>query len=97
MPGVYGQVPQVRALAELLSCTIVSVDSSTLFERVPVFTCGERRTVRLRSWSADLAPLLLARQREVASSDEPRPMVVIVNNGGQGAGGHFDGTRLAEI
>ena len=90
--GVYAQSPQIRALAELLSCTIVSIDSSTLFDRVPVYAAGDSQTVRIKSWERELAPAI---RGQGGSGDAPlgaQPLVVVINNGSLGADGHFDAT-----
>ena len=86
--GCYAQTPQLRGLAEVLGRTLISIDGGALYDRVPVFTPGERRTVRLRSWRREVAPDL--------RSKSPPPLVII-NNGALDASGHFDGTRRAEV
>jgi hypothetical protein len=85
--GTYADTPILRALAEVLRCVIVSLDSSRLFDRVPVFTCGQRQTLKLKSWRT-IAPLL-ARGESLATD---LPTIVIVNNGLLGPGSHFDAT-----
>ena len=86
--GVYAKTPQLRGLAEVLRCCMVSIDSARLFDRVPVFTCGRQQSLALRSWR-EIAPSL-ARGESLA---EGMPTIVIVNNGQDGAGSHFDATR----
>ena len=78
--GVYAQAPQLRALAEVLQCTIVAVDSSSLFDRVPVYAPGRKQTVRIRAWSTQLVPLLLA-QRGRPTGHPPDPPVPAAGGG----------------
>ena len=91
--GTYAQTPQLRGMAEVLRCCIVSIDSAALYDRVPVFICGERRTVQLRSWR-EMAPVI-ARGESIAPAESGLPTIVIVNNGESGPAGHFDGTSRA--
>lgn len=86
--GTYAQTPQLRGLAEVLQCCLVSIDTSALFDRVPCFTHGQSKTVKLRSWRDEIAPVL-ARGRSLV---EGMPTAVILNNGRLDASGHFDGT-----
>ena len=86
--GEYAQTPQLRGLAEVLSCCVVSLDSDKLYDRVPVFTHGQAKTLRLRSWRDEVAPIL----RRSESLVDAMPTIVIVNNGRSDAGGHFDAT-----
>ena len=88
--GTYAQTPQLRGLAEVLRCCIVSIDSAALYDRVPVFTCGQRQTVKLKSWR-EMAPAI-ARGESIAPAGTALPTIVIVNNGDSGPGGHFDAT-----
>ena len=97
LSGVYAQSPQIRALAELLSCTIVSLDSSTLFDRVPVYAVGDPQTVRLKSWASQLAPVIKRRAAtKLRDAVGAQPIVVVINNGSLGAGGHFDATVISQ-
>ena len=91
--GTYAQTPQLRGMAEVLRCCIVSIDSAALYDRVPVFICGERRAVQLRSWR-EIAPVI-ARGESIAPAESGLPTIVIVNNGESGPAGHFDGTSRA--
>ena len=86
--GTYAQTPQLRAMAEVLRCVLVSLDSSRLHDRVPVFTCGQRQSLKLRSWREEIAPAL-SRGESLAPG---LPTIVVVNNGRSDAGGHFDAT-----
>ena len=89
--GTYATTPILRALAEVLQCRLVSIDSSRLFDRVPVFSPSTSQTVRLRSWRDELAPAIRDRHTTHNGTAAP-PLVVIVNNGQMGPGGHFNGT-----
>ena len=86
--GTYAEMPQLRALAEVLRCCIVSLDSRALFDRVPTFACGQRQTLKLKSWR-EVAPAIAAGE----SLADDLPTIVIINNGCVGPGSHFDGTR----
>ena len=59
--GCGGTVRTVRhqseALAEELRCKLVSLDSSKLFDRVPVFTAGSAQSAVLNSWRHEIAVL----------------------------------------
>jgi hypothetical protein len=87
--GTYAEAPQLRAIAEVLRCSIVSLDSRALYDRVPVHSCGSPHTLTLRSWRAQLAPTLARGE----SSHPDGPTIVIINNGVRGPCSHFDGTR----
>jgi len=92
--GTYARTPQLRAIAEVLGCTLVSLDASTLFDLVPVFTAGSNATVQLHSWRDVLAPPLAAQRGSPAPlAAAASPVLVIISNGQLGDGGHFDSTR----
>ena len=102
--GTYAQVPQLRALAEVLQLGLVTIDMSTLFDRVLAYTPGRKQTVRLSSWSSAIAPCILALRAGTPLTPEQRQLVgangiaVIVSNGRLDAGGHFDATaRLPDV
>ena len=95
--GVYARFPQLRALAEVLRCQIISIDTARLYDRVPVFTPGRRQTLQIKSWRETLAPMICqSRTAPTAASAAggPRagglPVVVLLNNGQTGGGSHFD-------
>ena len=107
--GTYANMAILKAMAEILDVTIISIDGRALYDRVPVFQPAQpTKSCRVCSWRAQLAPLLLARasaSRAGAGAQPPQQAtssgrqllsertIVIVNNGLQGAGGHFDATR----
>jgi len=93
--GKYAQTPQLKAMAEVLRCVIVSIDSSRLYDRVPVFTCAQPQTLKLKSWRAEVAPVLSRKQS--LSREASVPTIVIVNNGRSDAGGHFDATTSRSV
>ena len=88
--GTYAETPQLRALAEVLACCIVSLDSKALYDRIPVFTKGKRQTLQLKSWRV-IAPTLREPGGTFAAG---MPTIVVVNNGLTGPGSHFDATLL---
>lgn len=95
--GTYAQPPQLRALAEVLGRTIVSLDSAHLYDRVPVYTPGHGSTLRVRSWRRQLAPVLraeaLAGETAEGGGKAPRQTLVLINNGQLGSGAHYDATK----
>lgn len=91
--GTYAAFPQLRAIAEILNCTIISIDSQKLYDRVPVFTVGQRQTCKLKSWRQQLVPII----RQARDEEGGRAVLVILNNGLMGPGGHFDATVTSAV
>ena len=66
--GTYATMPCLKAMAEVLKATIISIDSSKLYDRVPVFVPEQpTKTCQIRSWRTQLAPQLLARASSSSS------------------------------
>lgn len=98
--GTYANSPALRGLAEILKCRLVSLDSSKLYDRVPVFTAASQHTVQLRSWNDEIVPVLRGEPyswRRASPLEQRLPLLVIVNNGQSGNAGHFDATTHGPI
>ena len=102
-PGAYIADAMWRAIAAAEGCTVVTLDSATLGDKVSLYPPGDvpppgAKWMRLyKSWQQDIVPRLErqweGRMRTDGSGTAESALRVIVWNGQEGRAGHFSATR----